>query len=101
MQEICEQNNLPAVYLIDSGGAFLPLQSEIFVEGGKSFYNEAIMNSKGIPQVRVLFEISQIDSELSLYFNLEHNSKSNCSPWTLFLELFYMSFFICIRQNFN
>lgn len=67
MQEICEQNNLPAVYLIDSGGAFLPLQSEIFVEGGKSFYNEAIMNSKGIPQVRVLFEISQIDSELSLF----------------------------------
>ncbi|XP_066932528.1 methylcrotonoyl-CoA carboxylase beta chain, mitochondrial-like [Clytia hemisphaerica] len=51
LQEICEQNNLPAVYLIDSGGAFLPLQSEIFVEGGRSFYNEAIMNSKGIPQL--------------------------------------------------
>lgn len=51
MQEIGEQNNLPCVYLIDSGGAFLPLQSEIFVEGGKSFYNEAIMNSKGIPQL--------------------------------------------------
>ena len=53
LQEICEQNNLPAVYLIDSGGAFLPLQSEIFVEGGRSFYNEAIMNSKGIPQVKL------------------------------------------------
>jgi len=58
MQEIAEQNNLPCVYLIDSGGAFLPLQSEIFVEGGRSFYNEAIMNSKGIPQVcRILLTL--------------------------------------------
>ena len=51
MQEIAVENNLPCVYLIDSGGAFLPMQAEIFVEGGRSFYNEAIMNSKGIPQV--------------------------------------------------
>lgn len=51
MQEIAVENSLPCVYLIDSGGAFLPMQAEIFVDGGRSFYNEAIMNSKGIPQV--------------------------------------------------
>lgn len=55
MQEIAEQNNIPCVYLIDSGGGFLPLQSELFVEGGRVFYNEAIMNSIGIPQVSRTF----------------------------------------------
>lgn len=54
MQEIAMQNNLPCVYLIDSGGGFLPLQSEVFPgkeHGGRVFYNEAIMNSEGIPQI--------------------------------------------------
>jgi len=54
MQEIAEQNNIPCVYLIDSGGGFLPLQSELFLEGGRVFYNEAIMNSIGIPQICVV-----------------------------------------------
>jgi acetyl-CoA carboxylase carboxyltransferase component len=42
-QQIALENQLPCVYLVDSGGAFLPLQSEIFTPGGRIFYNEAIM----------------------------------------------------------
>lgn len=53
-QEIAQQNRLPCVYAVDSGGAFLPLQSEIFNPGGQTFYNEAIMSSMGIPQVAVV-----------------------------------------------
>ncbi|XP_041360194.1 biotin-dependent 3-methylcrotonyl-coenzyme A carboxylase beta1 subunit-like isoform X2 [Gigantopelta aegis] len=53
-QEIAVQNRLPCVYLVDSGGAFLPLQSEIFNPGGQAFYNEAVMGAKQIPQVAVV-----------------------------------------------
>src|ERR1700758_1608238 len=53
-QEIALQNNLPCVYLVDSGGAFLPLQSEVFPDRehfGRIFYNMARMSAAGIPQV--------------------------------------------------
>ncbi|HSD11376.1 MAG TPA: carboxyl transferase domain-containing protein, partial [Candidatus Binatia bacterium] len=53
-QRISMDNRLPTVYLVDSGGAFLPLQAEIFPDethGGQTFYNEAVMSSMGIPQV--------------------------------------------------
>ncbi|KAI1891962.1 hypothetical protein AGOR_G00149110 [Albula goreensis] len=56
-QEVAIQNRLPCVYLVDSGGAFLPLQSEIFPDknqGGRTFYNEAIMSAMRIPQVAVV-----------------------------------------------
>ncbi|XP_028301235.1 methylcrotonoyl-CoA carboxylase beta chain, mitochondrial isoform X1 [Gouania willdenowi] len=56
-QQIAIQNRLPCVYLVDSGGAFLPLQSEIFPDknqGGRTFYNEAIMSALKIPQVAVV-----------------------------------------------
>ena len=53
-QEIAQENCLPCIYVIDSGGAFLPLQSEIFNPGGRAFYNQAVMSSKGIPQVNVV-----------------------------------------------
>ena len=56
-QEIAEQNRLPCVYLVDSGGAFLPLQAEIFPDGahfGRIFYNQARMSAKSIPQVAVV-----------------------------------------------
>ncbi|KAK7889838.1 hypothetical protein WMY93_025398 [Mugilogobius chulae] len=56
-QEVAIQNRLPCVYLVDSGGAFLPLQSEIFPDknqGGRTFYNEAIMSAIKIPQVSVV-----------------------------------------------
>jgi 3-methylcrotonyl-CoA carboxylase beta subunit len=53
-QEIAEQNCLPCIYLVDSGGAFLPLQDEVFPDRehfGRIFYNQAQMSAKGIPQV--------------------------------------------------
>ena len=54
IQEIAAQNGLPCLYVVDSGGAFLPLQSEIFPDakhGGRSFANQALMSAAGIPQV--------------------------------------------------
>lgn len=56
-QEIAFENNLPCLYLVDSGGAFLPLQSEVFPDRdhfGRIFYNQAQMSSKGIPQISVV-----------------------------------------------
>ncbi len=53
-QEIALQNKLPIVYLVDSGGVFLPLQSEVFPDKehfGRIFYNQAVMSSLGIPQI--------------------------------------------------
>jgi acetyl-CoA carboxylase carboxyltransferase component len=53
-QEIAEQNNLPCIYLVDSGGAFLPLQDEVFPDRehfGRIFFNQARMSAKGIPQI--------------------------------------------------
>ncbi|MCK5072482.1 MAG: methylcrotonoyl-CoA carboxylase [Bacteriovoracaceae bacterium] len=56
-QEIALQNNLPCIYLVDSGGAFLPMQDEVFPDKehfGRIFYNQAQMSSKGIPQIAVV-----------------------------------------------
>jgi acetyl-CoA carboxylase carboxyltransferase component len=53
-QEIAEQNHLPCVYLVDSGGAFLPLQAEVFPDRdhfGRIFFNQARLSAKAIPQV--------------------------------------------------
>jgi 3-methylcrotonyl-CoA carboxylase beta subunit len=53
-QEIALQNLLPCIYLVDSGGAFLPKQDEIFPDRehfGRIFYNQANMSAKGIPQI--------------------------------------------------
>ncbi|KAF6016887.1 hypothetical protein EB796_024806 [Bugula neritina] len=53
-QQIAQELSIPCVYIVDSGGGFLPLQAEIFVEGGKVFHNEAVMSSLGIPQIAVV-----------------------------------------------
>src|SRR5213076_1157392 len=53
-QHIALENRLPCIYLVDSGGAFLPLQSEIFTPGGRIFFNEAVMSAEGIPQIAVV-----------------------------------------------
>jgi acetyl-CoA carboxylase carboxyltransferase component len=56
-QEVAEQNRLPCVYLVDSGGAFLPLQADVFPDRehfGRIFFNQARMSAKGIPQVAVV-----------------------------------------------
>jgi 3-methylcrotonyl-CoA carboxylase beta subunit len=53
-QEVAEENHLPCIYLVDSGGAFLPLQAEVFPDRdhfGRIFYNQARMSAKGIPQI--------------------------------------------------
>lgn len=53
-QEIALENHLPCLYLVDSGGAFLPLQAEVFPDRdhfGRIFYNQARMSSAGIPQI--------------------------------------------------
>jgi 3-methylcrotonyl-CoA carboxylase beta subunit len=53
-QEIAEQNRLPCIYLVDSGGAFLPLQAEVFPDRehfGRIFYNQARLSAVGIPQI--------------------------------------------------
>lgn len=52
--EIAMQNNIPCFHYVDSGGAFLPLQADIFLEGGRAFFNEAIMNGNGIPQICIV-----------------------------------------------
>jgi acetyl-CoA carboxylase carboxyltransferase component len=56
-QEVAEQNRLPCIYLVDSGGAFLPLQAEVFPDRdhfGRIFYNQARMSAQGIPQIAVV-----------------------------------------------
>ena len=56
-QEIARENHLPCVYLVDSGGAFLPLQSDVFPDRdhfGRIFYNQANMSASGIPQIAVV-----------------------------------------------
>jgi 3-methylcrotonyl-CoA carboxylase beta subunit len=56
-QTIAEQNNLPCIYLVDSGGAFLPLQDEVFPDRehfGRIFYNQANMSARNIPQIAIV-----------------------------------------------
>jgi 3-methylcrotonyl-CoA carboxylase beta subunit len=56
-QDIALENRLPCIYLVDSGGAFLPLQAEVFPDRdhfGRIFYNQAQMSARGIPQVAVV-----------------------------------------------
>jgi 3-methylcrotonyl-CoA carboxylase beta subunit len=56
-QEIALENNLPCIYLVDSGGAFLPKQDEVFPDRdhfGRIFYNQAQMSAKGISQIAVV-----------------------------------------------
>ena len=56
-QEIAQENRLPCIYLVDSGGAFLPMQDEVFPDRdhfGRIFYNQANMSALGIPQIAVV-----------------------------------------------
>ncbi|PJF40395.1 MAG: methylcrotonoyl-CoA carboxylase [Phototrophicales bacterium] len=53
-QQIALENRLPCIYLVDSGGAFLPMQDEVFPDAddfGRIFYNQAVMSAAGIPQI--------------------------------------------------
>ncbi len=56
-QEIALENHLPCLYLVDSGGAFLPMQDEVFPDRdhfGRIFFNQAQMSARGIPQIAVV-----------------------------------------------
>ena len=56
-QEIAQENGLPCIYLVDSGGAFLPMQAGVFPDKdhfGRIFYNQANLSAAGIPQVAVV-----------------------------------------------
>jgi 3-methylcrotonyl-CoA carboxylase beta subunit len=56
-QEVAAQNHLPCLYLVDSGGAFLPLQADVFPDRdhfGRIFFNQAQMSARGIPQIAVV-----------------------------------------------
>jgi acetyl-CoA carboxylase carboxyltransferase component len=56
-QEVASQNHLPCIYLVDSGGAFLPLQSEVFPDRehfGRIFFNQAQLSARGIAQIAVV-----------------------------------------------
>src|SRR5207245_8094477 len=57
LQEVAQQNRLPCLYLVDSGGAYLPLQAEVFPDRehfGRIFYNQAQMSAQGIAQIAVV-----------------------------------------------
>ena len=57
LQEVAEQNGLPCIYLVDSGGAFLPLQAEVFPDRdhfGRIFFNQARLSAKGLAQIAVV-----------------------------------------------
>ena len=54
-QRIATENRLPCLYLVESGGANLPHQADLFVEGGRSFANQAKMSALGIPQISLVF----------------------------------------------
>lgn len=56
-QKIAEQNRLPCIYMVDSGGAYLPKQNEVFPDEnhfGRIFYNQAQLSAKGIPQIAIV-----------------------------------------------
>ncbi|MBW8308254.1 MAG: methylcrotonoyl-CoA carboxylase [Candidatus Paracaedibacteraceae bacterium] len=56
-QEIALENNLPCLYMVDSGGAYLPLQDQVFPDRdhfGRIFYNQAQLSAKGIPQIAIV-----------------------------------------------
>jgi 3-methylcrotonyl-CoA carboxylase beta subunit len=56
-QDVARQNNLPCIYMVDSGGAFLPQQDEIFPDErhfGRIFYNQANLSAQGIPQIAIV-----------------------------------------------
>jgi 3-methylcrotonyl-CoA carboxylase beta subunit len=54
-QEIARINRIPTIYLVESGGANLPHQAELFVKGGRGFANQAQMSALGLPQISLVF----------------------------------------------
>jgi len=67
-QEIARENRLPCVYLVDSGGANLPFQADVFPDRehfGRIFFNQANLSSEGIAQVAVVMEAMKMEMALT------------------------------------
>ena len=67
-QEIAARCELPCVYLVDSGGAFLPLQAEVFPDRdhfGRIFRNQAVMSARGIPQLAAVMGMCTAGAPMS------------------------------------
>ena len=80
-QEIALENKLPMIHLVESGGANLLYQAEIFVDGGRSFANQARLSAAGIPQIAVVHGSSTAGGAylpgLSDYVVLVRNKSKN------------------------
>lgn len=88
-QEIAEQNRLPCIYLVDSGGANLPYQADVFPDRdhfGRAFFNQANMSSKGISQVR-----SFSNERQSIVGKSNLHSPLQCVPMHVRPVLFYLT----------
>src|SRR5437764_486185 len=81
-QEIALQNNLPCIYLVDSGGAFLPLQAEVFPDRehfGRIFYNQAVMSAREIPQISAVMGSSPASSTARAFRNSRNATRRRSS----------------------
>src|ERR1700742_3312456 len=85
-QEIAQQNNLPCIYLVDSGGANLPHQAEVFPDRdhfGRIFFNQARMSAVGIPQIACV--MGSCTAGGAYVPALSDETGILRGPWTLFL----------------
>src|SRR3546814_8484005 len=74
-QEIARENRLPCLYLVDSGGAFLPMQDEVFPDKehfGRIFYNQANLSALGIPQIACVMGSCTAGDRKSTRLNSSH-----------------------------
>lgn len=93
-QEIAEENHLPCIYLVDSGGANLTKQAEIFADKmhfGRTFFNQARMSAKGIAQIAVVMG----SCTAGVRFSLIH-STCPLSSQDIFISIVYHSSYIFV-----
>ena len=78
VQEVAHENRLPCIYMVDSGGAFLPKQAEVFPDKdhfGRIFFNQANMSAAGTMTVH-----PQTPTDLSIYILLLIHGQMKCDP---------------------
>jgi 3-methylcrotonyl-CoA carboxylase beta subunit len=82
-QEIAKENNLPCIYLVDSGGANLPQQADVFPDKehfGRIFYNQANLSAAGIPQIAIVLGSC---TAVSFIINLIPRVEHTCLQWQM------------------
>lgn len=102
-QEIAIQNHLPCIYLVDSGGANLPNQDEVFPDRdhfGRIFYNQANMSAKGIPQVIIIWHTNYHCRILQLLVDMyiNHHIKLLNYCFVRMRHCLYILFFLDCRS---